>query len=57
MADEWIGKAEWNDLLRQSQSLTGEARAAVNRRIRSPRLKVRGIDDRHTPHPAHIEGR
>ena len=44
--DEWISEEEWHALVRRSEDLVAELET-VRRRIRSPHLKVRGIDDRH----------
>lgn len=45
MAVEWISREEWEALLDEGRFAMGEKRAEANRRIRSPGLKVRGIDD------------
>lgn len=60
--ETWIGRAEWNTLLRRSRDLMDQAErlrrngqdnadvwkkiAPINQTLRSPLLKVRGIDDR-----------
>ena len=49
--DEWISKEEWHALVRQAEDLVAELET-VRRRIRSPNLKVRGIDDQ----PAAMKG-
>lgn len=68
MSDEWITRTEWEMMLRRSDALHAYAKELewaglpsdevwaeikpLSERIRSPSLKVRGIDDRLKETPA-----